>query len=145
MSDEKPKFRGERLSIYAGVPLALVLGGHDENRSGRVNEVCDRYLAIVADSQPRWSQAQWSAVCDALNGCWLRDGDSLRFLWAEVADTEGLGQKWGIDQDELVRELREMPMAGKVAVVELVERFWANSHLDTPAALTAAGVVLRGS
>lgn len=141
MSEEKPKFRGERLSIYAGEPLALVLGGHDENRSGRVNQVCARYLAIVADSQPRWSQAQWSAVCDALNGCWLGDDLSLRYLWAEVADTQGLGDKWGIDQDALVRELREMPMAGKVAVVELVERFWAHCDRDTSAALAAAGVV----
>lgn len=133
---------GEKLSIYAGEPMALALIGHDENRSGRVNQVCDRYLQIVAQDAPRhWTQAQWCAACDALNGVWLRDESGIRYAWAEIADADGLAEKWGVDADALAQEMRGMTHGQRTAVVEIVQRFWNLSpdHPKPADALKAAG------
>ena len=149
MAEETPtKPRGERLSVYAGEPIALVLTGHDENRSARLNNVADRYLQIVGHDSPTWTEAQWSAVCDALNGCWLSDEASIRFAWAEVADADrlnGLGAKWGIDATALAAEIRDMTHGQRVAVVEIVERFWRHCELPTLAALKQAGAKIAGA
>lgn len=133
---------GEKLSIYAGEPMALALTGHDDNRSGRINTVCDRYLQIVAHDSPTWTLAQWSAVCDALNGCWLSDEANIRFAWAEVADADrlnGLGAKWGLDAIALAEQIRAMTHGQRVALIEIVERFWQRTDLPTAEALKSAG------
>lgn len=133
---------GEKLSIYAGEPMALILAGFGENRSGRLNTVCDRYLQIVAHDGPTWTLAQWSAVCDALNGIWLSDEASVRYAWAEVADADrlnGLGPKWGVDAVALVEQIRTMTHGQRVALIEIVERFWQRTDLPTAEALKSAG------
>lgn len=134
---------GEKLSIYAGEPMARVLVGHDENRSGRINTVCDRYLSIVAEHGPTLRLAEWCAACDALNGAWMSDEASIRFMWAEIADCEGLGDKWGIDQPALTERIRELPLAAKVAMMEVVERFWGRTDLSTADALALAGAKIQ--
>lgn len=133
---------GQRLSVYAGEPISRVLDGHDENRSGRLNTVVDRYLQIVAHDSPEWSLAQWSAVCDALNGSWLTDEASIRFAWAEIADADrihALGAKWDVDAAGLAQQVRGMTHGQRVALVEIVERFWARCDLETAAGLRLAG------
>lgn len=141
--DSTTSKRGEKLSVYAGEPLALVLVGHDENRSGRINTVCDRYLAVVAAHCPKMSEDEWMAACDALNGACLRDDASIRFVWAEIADCAGLGEKWSIDQFALAQRLRAMPLAEKVALIEVVERFWSRCDLDSREALKLAGAQIE--
>lgn len=59
-------------------------------------------------------------------------------LWANVADTPELGDKWRIDQDALVKKLHGMTDAQKIAVAETVQRFWAYCRLPTSAALDRA-------
>ena len=135
--------KAQRYNIYAGEPFELAVNGHDENRSGRVNIICDRYLQIVADESPDWSIEKWSAVCDGLNGYWMADQISVRSAWAEIADFEGLGKKWGIDQEALAAEIRAMSTAQKVALIEIVERFWKNSELPTDEALKQAGAKIK--
>lgn len=138
-TETPPRIRGERLSIYAGAPMQLVLGDYDEGKSPRINTVCARYLDIVAAESPTWPLAKWSAVCDALNGSWLMDDAAIRYLWATVADFDGLGKKWGIDQDALVSELRDASLAKKIAIIEIVERFWLRAELPAEQALAQAG------
>lgn len=142
-TDKTASKRGEKLSIYAGEPLALVLVGHDENRSGRINTVCARYLGAVAAHCPRLREAEWMAICDALNGTWLRDDDSIRYTWAEIADCDGLAEKWGIDQQALAQRVRDMDFAAKVALVETVERFWSRCDLPAAESLKLAGAVIQ--
>ena len=139
---------GKKISIYAGDPIEWALRGYEDNRSGRLNEVCSRYQQIMRDATPRWTEQEWCAVCDALNGYWMSgvsDEASLRLYWAEIEDADrlnGLGDKWGIDAQALAREIRELPMAGKIAVAEVVGRFWQAPQLQTTEALQQAGAAL---
>lgn len=137
---------GEKFSIYAGEPMALALVGFDENRSGRINTICDRYLQIVASESPTWTQAQWSCVCDALNGSWLSDEINIRLAWASISDADkldGLGAKWGIDAQALAEQVRAFSHSQTIAMVEIVERFWNRTDLPTAEALQAAGAKIR--
>lgn len=130
----------EKFSIYAGEPMAIILAGHEENRSARINQVCRDFLTSVADVVPEMAQAEWSAVVDATNGMFGADRDTYRFMWAEVADFDGLGEKWGIDQQALAARIRGLSIPELIAVAEVSRRFWALSSPDPAAqALRAAG------
>lgn len=133
-----------RASIYLAPPLLRVLDGTTE-RSGRLNDVAARYLAIIDDAITRlpFSRDEWCAICDANNGCTgagVGDDFGWQEMWANVADADGLGDKWGIDQDALVAHMRRTSLVEKAAMAEVVDRFWAHSDLPTDEALRAAGV-----
>lgn len=96
----------------------------------------DRYYAILAAELARLdlSEAEWSAVVDALNGS-LLDANTARLLWAEIDDAlpDGLAGKWGIDGPALVGKLRTLSPAGAMAVVDTAERYWtAVSRGESP-------------
>lgn len=137
---------GERISIYAGPPIAALLAGA-ENRSGRLNDVAERYTAIVADELRRseFSRGEWCAIMDTLNGVQIEvEGTpDWRFSWAEMADSPEMDQKWGIDHADLARRLKALPTAGKAAVHEAAAAFWRHSDLPTDEALRLAGVAPR--
>lgn len=135
-----------KISIYAGPPLSALLEGH-ENRSGRLNAVADRYRGIVERHTPEMTTAEWCAVCDALNRCWITDRMGVRAMWAEIHDSdrlEGLGAKWGVDALALAERVRDMPIADQVALAEVVERFWQHSDLPKAEALAKAGARIKG-
>lgn len=138
-----------RATIYIGEPLNRALEGY-ENRSERLNTIADRYLACVKAHTPELSQSEWLAVCDALNGVWLREAGYLRSVWAEIADADrldGLGDKWDIDAQALAERIRDMPIVQVVALIEVVERFWslteARQAPDYKAALEVCGAKVR--
>lgn len=142
---------GEKFSIYAGPPIAAALAclGEDyaENRSGRLNTVAERYLAMVADELARLdlSHSEWCAIMDANNGVEQYTGDAgvnAVMLWANVHDTRELGVKWKIDQAELVRKLQQLPKSTLTAILEVCDRFWSRSGMPTDEALSASGVTL---
>lgn len=58
--------------------------------------------------------------------------DAAKFIYAEVHDCEGLGEKWGIDQPDLVEKLRQMSTIECWAVADVVARFWARAPLQEP-------------
>lgn len=138
-----------KFSIYAGAPVERALSclGADyaQNRSGRLNSVCERYLAMVADELGRltFSRAEWCAILDANNGVDLgADYMSMppMLVWANVHDSRGLGEKWEVDQLALVARLQALPKASLVAIQEAADRFWSHSELETSAALAKAGI-----
>lgn len=111
---------------------ALALG--DSSVSSRINEVVRRYREILLDARPDFTRAQWCAVCDALNGIALLvevGADPVPDLWLSVADAPGLGEKWAIDQSELVGRLQAASRAELAAIYEVVRVFW--QHADKPA------------
>lgn len=132
----------EKFSIYAGEPMAAVLAGYDEQRSGRINQVCADYIDLVRDAMPTLTRAEWCAVMDATNGLFIMPGEASgrRFIWAEIADFEGLGEKWGIDQVALYSRVREMSQAQLVALCEASRTFWMFPERDTNEALKLSGV-----
>lgn len=131
----------ERITIYVGEPMAAILAGHDDNRHQRINQVCADYRMMLTSVMPSFGRNEWCAIMDATNGLSVMGGDesSYRFIWAEVADCAGLGEKWGIDAESLARVLRGLSTAELIAVAEVSRAFWANAHLDTDEALKIAG------
>lgn len=82
-------------------------------------------------------------LCAVLNGGLLAydfDGGGasrLSVVWAEISDAvnlhPGFGKQWGLDDEQvhaLARRLQAASYADLCAVVDFVERFWA----DDPAA-----------
>ena len=127
----------KRTSIYLPVHTQAVLKSYGEgSTSGTITGLIDRYQTITADAMPSLTEAEWSLICDALNGCgvWISTGgpDPFLMLWAEIYDSEqdGLGEKWGVDVQALARRLRELPLAGRAAVWDVAARFWAHPKLD---------------
>lgn len=137
-----------RITIYVGPPLAAALDGF-ENRSGRLNAVCERYLAIVEDVAPTTlAEGEWCLLCDILNGT-VRDVDCARLLWAEVEGSapNGMGEKWSVDVPALAAKIRGMSAAERHAILEVVDRFWLMHERPASSSwaerLTAAGAKLR--
>jgi hypothetical protein len=122
---------GERITIYAGDPIRRVLQVDGENRSGRLNAVCERFDVIIHDELSRMTLArdEWCAICDVLNGTWLLD-NNWQSCWAEMLDSPEMDDKWGIDHKALGWRLKEMSLAGRAAVVDVVERFWSSPNLN---------------
>jgi hypothetical protein len=141
-----------KASIYLGEPLraALSATGDDEsetgNRSGRINNIAERYNEIITSAMPEFTKGEWCAIFDANNGGMglggLRD---IQLGWANVADSPEMDEKWSIDHIELARRMRDLSLVGKIAVGEATERFWGHYQLPTDEALAKAGVRITGS
>lgn len=58
--------------------------------------------------------------------------DAAKYIYIEVHDREDLGEKWGIDQAQLVDRLRQISIIECWAVADAVARFWARASLHEP-------------
>lgn len=114
-----------RTTIYLGPPLLAALEGF-ANRSGRLNELAERYAALIAEVTPALTKGEWCLICDILNAS-MRTADLGRLLWAEIEDSEpdGVGPKWGVDIKPLAAKVRAMRTGERLAILEVVDRFWA--------------------
>jgi hypothetical protein len=140
-----------KFSISAGPPMHAALGAVGDERagghSGRLNTICERYLAMVADELARldpFTAAEWRAICDANNGVMpYADAVGTRpsRIWANVHDTPGLGDKWDIDQVALAQKLRRLPRTTLIAIEEALDRFWSHTEMDTDEAFRVAGIM----
>lgn len=119
-------------SIWLGEPILALLASRQPqdddnvNVSGAINTAVARYLEIVKRHMPAFTVEEWCAIFDALNGVWMSDSWSPTYICAEVHDTAGLGQKWGIDQAALVCQLQGLTYVEAVAVADVAEQFWAS-------------------
>ena len=90
------------------------------------------------------SQAEASAICDAINGTML-DESTWQLLWAEIFDADrlnGLGEKWAIDAKELSARIQAASPGAKLALAEAVEEFWRAHHRQSiEEGLAAVGLV----
>lgn len=125
-----------RKTIYLTDASEKILGECD-SLSGRINTIISRYGCITCEGCPSLTLAEWSAVCDVLNGTWLNaevgSFDICRSIWAEISDgdrLDGLGAKWGIDAQDLSRRVQVMPYHEQVAIVEIATLFWQSPKLN---------------
>lgn len=142
----------KRRSAYIGEGLARALGtrleGEDASFSGALNAIAGRYADIIERSMPTFTESQWCAICDANNGTWLIDPFSPTMIWANVADSDGIGEKWEIDALETVTALRELTYCQACAVADVIERFWKSPRLNTASnreLLAEAGAKIKES
>lgn len=124
------------------------LAGALDERGANRNEVAARdlarYYALLERTRATLAltEAEASAVCDALNGTIL-DEHTVSLLWAEVDDAcrVGLAEKWRVDGPALVAQLRGLSYAQCVALYDAVERFWREPIDDVTATLQRIGLV----
>lgn len=134
-------------SIYIPDHVNRIIGAYGRaTYSGTITTLVERYTRITADACPELTEAEWSAICDALNGAALLMGsggmDLAAMVWAEVADAHGLGEKYGVDCRELAAKLQALPLAGRYSVWDVAARFWRiapGSDSSTRDLIVAAG------
>ncbi len=139
-----------KISLYIGEPVEAVLAatGRDgeENRSGRLNMACERYMAMVADEIGRLdlTRAEWCAILEANSGVDLIGGAGQgTMIWANLADSPALAEKWTVDVAALVARLRALPRSTLLALREACDRFWARPEMDTDEALRLIGARVK--
>ncbi len=114
-------------------------GRHSANDVARRD--LERYYEVVRRALPTFGRQEALAILDATNGTAF-DATTVTLVWADVDETEGLGEKWGVDHAALVARLRGLSYAECVALVDACERFWSyGSDADTDLALEASGLV----
>ena len=134
-------------SVYFGAPIDTLLNlvGSD-NVSGALNSAVNRYLAIMDDHRPKFSRAEWCAICDMLNGTmmddemWMRRGGRLLAMEMQDSEPDGLYEKWEIDGPALAEKLAALDTAAALSVMHVATVFWAHSDMDTDEALALAGI-----
>lgn len=133
----------KKTTVWLTEAAARICGGEI---SGRINTIVgSRYDALVRACLPVLTDGEWCAVMDANNGTIMDDDAAIgggygpgalrSGMWANVADTPGLGEKWSIDALALTQKMQLWTEAQAVAAAEAVQTFWMHCDLDTPAAL----------
>lgn len=122
-----------KAGLYITPPIAALLEGRKERDTlaGRLSTVAERYQMVIDGHRPTLTEAEWNACRDALNSYWMGDADSIKLIWATIADADhidGLGAKWKIDAQSLSSRIRQMTPAELVALVEAVETWWAGQR-----------------
>lgn len=127
------------LEIIRATGCRNATGEIDVSVSGRINTICLRYDRVVREHAPLLSLAEWCVICDANNGTL----DS--YIWANVADSRGLADKWEVDVGSLIERMRKFTYAETVAVAEIIERFWSDCEQpDNAGWLKKCGARIKG-
>jgi len=128
-----------KVSLYVSPPIERVLkvvdaGGENSAHSvsGRIADVCERYMTIARESLPDLSMEEWHTCLDALNGVSLQP-HSAKYVIVEIHDAmrlNNLHAKWGADPEVLSEKLSSMTTANLIALLEVAEQFWADTSLE---------------
>jgi hypothetical protein len=109
----------EKISIYAGGPIATALVGYETERSVRINRICADWQNLIAASVPTLTEAQWYALIIASSGM------AMHRLWGdEAAATEICENLEEIEQMANVAGLRAMTLPQLIALRETMRRYW---------------------
>jgi hypothetical protein len=146
---EKTMSRKTTIHIPTKADAVLAAFGADST-SGVLATIVERYDRITREAIPELTLPEWSAICDALNGCNIslsgRTPDPAPMAWAEILDSEPeIGKKWNVDCQALAEKLRALPFVGKIAVWDIAARFWSsprNKKASTAEVLREIGVKL---
>jgi len=124
------------IKFYPSEVASRIIGPTD-SLTPRVNAVLLRYEAMVKAAMPGFTKQEWCAIFDANNGTdvFNDEHDTSVQIWANVADSVGLDEKWEIDSAELVRILQGLKKESLIAVQEACVRFWQCHDLPTDEAL----------
>jgi hypothetical protein len=105
-----------RFTVYASEHMQQAIKGHEDNRSARLSLICQRYAAIIAEDAPKhWTPEQWTLARKALAGSSPGDDPTLRYLWAEIAQSGEPGA------DDLAEEVRRMTLGQRIAIAENIQ------------------------
>lgn len=115
-----------RKTIYLTDDSERIIGSPD-SLSGRINSIIGRYEKVTTDSMPPFTVQEWCAICDANNGTIVDDQpQSVSYMWANIADSPELDEKWGVDRMALAEKVRDLSFAEQCSIAEVVRAFWSN-------------------
>lgn len=136
----------EKFTVYFGQPLANATAGYEDQRSARINRIAHEWLALVADNVPQLTANEWQAMMASTTSAAIADDNTLRLLWASVADAAAECQQFAVDAEALSAKLRKLTLAQRYALRETLERFWVclDEGQDIQQALQAIGVDQKG-
>lgn len=103
-------------------------------RSTVINRDLDRLYTLYrrALAQVGLTTREALLIADALNGI-LMDVTTVPLFWVQVQDTiilERLDKKWQVDGQALVEKLRNLNEIQALAIIDAVERFWAQDQSE---------------
>lgn len=133
----------EKFPIYFGEPLANATAGYEQSRSARLNQIAHEWLQIMAGNIPSLSLAEWQALMDCTSSAAIADDNTLKLLWAAVADSGAQCDRFGVESAALAAKLRTLTPVQRYALREALERAWlaCEAGEDAQAALRLAGAV----
>lgn len=140
----------KRISIYVGDSLArsiAALSVHLGADTAAINTLADRWQALLSSSRPELTLDEWCAIAEANSGVWMQSltGDTpiptLQLL-GETDEAGGISPddpavRWEVDAARVNQILTALPLAGRLAVLDVVEQVWANPTRGTRACLQA--------
>ena len=115
----------KRTGVYL-TEKTLEIIGPARSLSGRINTIAYNYDRITSAEQPELTLAEWSLLCDILNGTVIEDNTGAH-LWADIAESgrlDGLDKKWEIDTEAFAASVRDMSIAARCAILDVIMRFW---------------------
>lgn len=124
-----------KASIYLGPAIMAAFAAIEDegstgfNRSGRLNNIVERYMAMVETAMPSFTVNEWLAIFDANNGI-ASELPTIACAFANVWDYpyDQLGKKWKIDGEELAKRMQHMPLGSRLAISEVIERYWGGAY-----------------
>lgn len=99
------------------------------NLSEQIRESLSRYYYLLSwernSIKNYFTGPELSLLCDICNGT-LFEPHSINMIVAEVEDAENdYFEKWTVNQKELITKLNSMNITQSAALVDSIERFWA--------------------
>lgn len=126
----------QRITIHLPDEIAAVVRASGQTISGRICTIISRYQRIIAECRPRLAYEDWLHICEAGNGIEAlaehTGMDPMQTLPVELADG---------GHAETARRFAALSLAERMAVVAVVEQFWADSEHDIGEALALLGIV----
>ena len=104
--------------------------------TGALAEYAAAIDRAARELDPVLTRAEWNAVADVMNGCAdLYDYvgpqmSPLVMVTANLQDTPGIGEKWGIDTADLCRRLAALTPTHGYAILAAVRWFWTHLQID---------------
>jgi hypothetical protein len=97
----------------------------------------ERYFSCLAyalrEIRDVFTLAELQMMSDAANGT-LWEVHSVKMMAAQLEDAasfDGLDKKWGVDVGALIHKLKPLTHFQHMALVDALERFWADPNRDT--------------
>jgi hypothetical protein len=100
----------------------------ERDRSAVASRMMERYAEVCRRHLPELLRAEFDLLRDSLNGFMPEPAAAVGWLAMGVRDSiqlDHLDQKWGVDGPELLAKLDALDYAGCCAVLDAVERWWA--------------------
>ena len=105
----------------------------DSEVSRTLDTAIERYLAVIWNSLPDFSTAEWCMVLDSQLGVWVSDEPGVLLVGEttlETMDVDGLDKKWGVQAGRMREIMADLTYAEKQAICEFIEIFRMVSRAD---------------